>query len=155
MLIHFCINMCRVLLRATVQDRLSSSLASSPLLSCGHWTMDIGNWFYWTLNIGGEKSGDSSDGTSRSYKGLLWTLLNSNNFKIPNYEIYIASFFILWLIWSWKSQYLLPIPVVLPGGEGNDRPTGKFNKTMRKKKQWINTVKTKDATGVYEVPRWR
>ena len=52
--------------------------------------MDIGNWFYWTLNIGGEKSGDSSDGTSRSYKGLLWTLLNSNNFKIPNYEIYIA-----------------------------------------------------------------
>ena len=114
--------MCRVLLRATVQDRLSSSLASSPLLSCGHWTMDIGIWFYWTLDIGGEKSGDSIDDTSRSYYGSLWTLLNSN-FKMPNYEIYIASFFGLFEVE--KVNVFFPFPIVLPGGDSNDRPTGK------------------------------
>ena len=32
--------MCCVLLRVTVQDRLSSSLASLVLLSYGHWTLD-------------------------------------------------------------------------------------------------------------------
>ena len=40
MLMHFCINMYCVLLRDTVQDRLSSSLASLVLLSYGHWTLD-------------------------------------------------------------------------------------------------------------------
>ena len=38
--LHFSINMCCVLLRVTVQDRLSSSLASLVLLSYGHWTLD-------------------------------------------------------------------------------------------------------------------
>ena len=82
------------------------------------------------MDIGGEKSGDSIDDISRFYKGSLWTLLNSNNFKIPNYEIYIASFFGLFEVE--KLNVFFPFPVVLPGGDGNDRPTGKFYKTKRK-----------------------
>ena len=55
--------------------------------------------------------------------------LNSN-FKMPNYDIYIASFFDLFEVE--KVNLFFPFPVVLPGGDGNDRPTGKFNKTKRK-----------------------
>ena len=42
-ILQFSINMCRVLLRVTVQDRLSSSLTSpwfSSPVDIGHWTLD-------------------------------------------------------------------------------------------------------------------
>ena len=76
------------------------------------------------MDIGGEKSGDSIDETSRFYKGSLWTLLNSNFKKMPNYEIYIASFFGLFEVE--KVILFFPFSVVLPGGDGNVRPTGKI-----------------------------
>ena len=116
---------------------------SSPV-DTGQWTLGIGFIGHWTLE-GRNLEILVMVQVGLIHCGLCWTLIILK-FQIMKYTS-------LWLIWSWKSQYLLPIPVVLPGGEGNDRPTGKFNKTMRKKKQWINTVKTKDATGVYEVPR--
>ena len=75
---------------------------SLVLLSCGHWTLDIGDWRgevwrfllscgHWALDIGGEKSGDSIDDTSRFYDGSLWTLLNSNfkNAKFRNIQRFI------------------------------------------------------------------
>ena len=68
--LHFSINMCCVLLRVTVEDRLSSSLTSpwfsSPVVPSWYWS------HHWT--VGGEKSGASIDDTSGFYYGSLWTL---------------------------------------------------------------------------------